>query len=80
MHVHVVHVHVHVHVHVCACARVCEFERGQKATLHASSFEHGEKATLHASSISLKVCEGTSGEEVLVLRWEGDNFELPRQP
>jgi len=26
------------------------------------------------------VREGPGGEEVLVLRWEGDDFELPRQP
>ena len=52
---------------MCACPRVCASERRQKATLHASS-------------ILRKVREGPGGEEVLVLRWEGHDFELPRQP
>jgi len=39
-----------------------------------------ESTTAQQLLESCEVCEGTSGEEVLVLRWEGDNFELPRQP
>ena len=77
-HVHVhahghVHAHVHVHVHVCMCMCMCACPR-------VCASERRQKATLHASSILRKVREGPGGEEVLVLRWEGHDFELPRQP
>ena len=39
-----------------------------------------ESSTAQQLLESCEVREGPSGEEVLVLRWEGDDFELPRKP
>ena len=39
-----------------------------------------ESSTVQQLLESCEVREGPGGEEVLVLRWEGDDFELPRQP
>ena len=39
-----------------------------------------ESSTAQQLLESCEVREGPGGEDVLVLRWEGDDFELPRQP
>jgi len=39
-----------------------------------------ESTTAQQLLESCEVRERPGGDEVLVLRWEGDDFQLPRQP
>mgnify|MGYP004224863897 CR=1 FL=1 len=62
------HVHMHVHEH--------KYMHMHMHNVHASCTWSDKPSPCFA----LKVRDGPGGEEVLVLRWEGNDFEIKTAP